>query len=335
MKDDEMLRDALLTIADRAHDPGPVAAGIAARARAHRQRRGLLVASAAAVTGAGVAVAVWPRTPASVLPQVAPAVSHTPAGTVAPLSHRPGWLPAGLAEVRRMGTVPGSGKVTQTRTWQRGADPNDMVHLFLVPRPDFEPHGYQTLTLGGRRAWAYPGPGKVFVEVDRNAILAMSVGRSDRTGEVARRVAASIEPDPSSVVGVSLAFGWVPERFTGPVRTELSGTATRPHEILRLDASVEAELVWEVSTSKGEPITLRGRPGSIHLGDPGVGCPDLPGNAVACRGMSAFARVELDDGRLLRVMIGPGETVSRAELIRITEELVLGPEPDTSWLPRR
>jgi hypothetical protein len=335
MTDDEMLRDALHTIADRAHDPGPVAAGIAARARARRQRRGLLVASAAAVTGAGVAVTVWPRTTAPVSSRVAPSTSPAPTGTRVPVGYRPGWLPAGFTEVRRMGTVPRTGPVSQTRTWHRGTNANDMIHLFLTPRAQFDPFGFESLTLGGRRAWAYKGPGKVFVEVDGEAILSVSVTRSDRTGEVARQVAASIEPDPSAVAEVSLAFGWVPERFTGPVSAELSGTAARWREVLRRDRSVEAELVWEVSTSKGEPITLRGRPGMIHMGDEGVGCPDLPGNSVACRGMSGFARVELGGGRLLRVLIQPGETVSRAELVRITEELVLGPEPDTAWLPPR
>jgi hypothetical protein len=242
-------------------------------------------------------------------------------------------LPAGFTEVRRMGTVPGTGPVSQTRTWQRGADREDMISLFLVPRSQFDTSGFESLTLGGRRAWGYPGSGKVFVEVGTDAIVSVSGGRSDRTGQVARQLAASIEPDPSAAVGVSLSFGWVP--FTGTVSAELSGTTARWREVLRLDRAIEAELVWEVSTSKGEPITLRGRPGSIHTGDPDVGCPDLPGNAMACRGMSAFARVELDGGRLLRVMIGQGETVSRADLIRITEELAVGPEPDTAWLPRQ
>ncbi|GIE31820.1 hypothetical protein Ait01nite_048650 [Actinoplanes italicus] len=330
-----MLRDALATVADRAHDPGPVAAGIAARARAHRQRRGLLVASAAAVTGTGVAVAVWPRTPTKILPDRKPAVSPRPTATRAPVGYRPGWLPAGLTEVGRMGTVPGTGPVSQTRTWQRGADGDDMVHLFLVPRSQFDPSGFDPLTLGGRRAWAYPGPGKVWVEVDDRSFLSVSVGRSDRTGQVARQVAASIEPDPSAVAEVSLAFGWLPETFTGPVSAGLSGTAVRWHEVLRRDRAIEAELVWEVSTAKGEPVTLRGRPGAIHLGDTHLGCPDLPARLSACRGASASARVDLGDGRLLRVMIGAGYAVSRTDLIRITEDLIVGPEPDTTWLPAR
>ncbi|MEU4619673.1 hypothetical protein AB0G04_06810 [Actinoplanes sp. NPDC023801] len=330
-----MLRDALHTIAGRAHDPGPVAARVAARARAHRQRRGLLVASAAAVAGAGAAVAVRPRTPGPDLPRVTPTASGPPAGTRAPLAFRPGRLPAGFAEIRRMGTVPGSGPVSQTRTWQRGTDPEDMVHLFLVPRSQFDTFGFESLTLGGRRAWANAGPGKIWVEVDEKSMVSVSVGRSDRTGRLAREIAASIEPDPGAGVAVSLSFGWLPDRFTGPVSAELSGTADRWQEILRMDRAIQAELVWEVSTSKGEPVTLRGRPGWIHPGDPDAGCPDLPGNAVACRGMSAFARIDLGQNRLLRVLVDPGATVNRTELVRITEELTLGPEPDTAWLPRR
>ena len=150
-----------------------------------------------------------------------------------------------------------------------------------------------------------------------------------------RQVAASIEPDPSAVAEVSLAFGWLPATFTGPVSAELSGTAGRWREVLRRDRAIEAELVWEVSTAKGEPVTLRGRPGAIHLDRTDVGCPGLPARLSACRQASASARVDLGGGRLLRVMIGAEYTVSREDLIRITEDLVVGPEPDTTWLPAR
>jgi hypothetical protein len=343
MRDEEKLRDALSTIAGRAPDPGPVAAGITARTRAHRQRRGLLVASAAAVSGVGVAVAAWPRTPAPVpTPQPGvPAVSGPPAGTRAPIGYRPAWLPAGFAEVSRIGSVPGSGPVSQTRSWRRGTDPDDQIHLFLLPRSAFDPAGFDAVTLGGRRAWAAPGPGKVWVEVDDGLMLSVSVGRSDRTGQVARRVAASIEPDPGAVVAVSLAFGWVPDRFTGTVIAGQSGTADRAGEMLRRNGkdggrvAVEAELVWEVSTAKGEPVTLRGLPGALYPGDPDRGCPDLPAAHATCGGLPPFARVEVQPGRLLRVTIGPGYEVTRAELTRIIEEITLGAAPDTSWLPPR
>jgi hypothetical protein len=332
MRDEEMLRDALSTIAGRAHDPGPVADGIAARARSHRQRRGLLVASAAAVTGVASAAALWPRPHA---PQPPAVVTSPSPSTVTPIAYRPTWLPAGFAEVSRARTGP----VSQTRTWQRGDDPDDRILLFLVPRSGFDPAGFESTMLGGRRAWVVPGPGKVWVEADDDLMISVSVPRSDTDGQVTRRVAASIVPDPGAVAAVSLSFGWLPERFTGPVTAELSGTAGRWRESLRLSRAplspIEAELVWETSTSKGTPTTLRGRPGWLYLSEPDAGCPDLPQTEYTCPDFSAFARVDLEGGQLLRVKIRMGYEVSRAELIRIFEEIVLGPAPDTSWLPRR
>ncbi|BEL08543.1 hypothetical protein Q0Z83_067340 [Actinoplanes sichuanensis] len=319
-----MLRDALSTIADRAHDPGPVAAGIAARARTHRQRRGLLVASAAAVTGVVGAVALWPRRDA---PQP-PAVLPTPSSGL-PITYRPTWLPEGFVEVSRSGTGP----TRQTRTWQRD---DQRILLFLVPRSGFDGAGYRPATLGGRRAWVLPGPGKVWVEVDGGLMISVSVPLSDPDGRIAQRIAASIEPEPGAVAAVSLSFGWLPSRFTGPATAELSGTAGMWREGISVGAPlaiVEAELLWEWSTSKGDPATMRGRPGSVYLGDPNVGCPDLPGTEQTCPILPAFARVEFEGGRILRVKIGRGYDVSRAELIRIMDEIVLGPEPDTSWLP--
>ncbi|MEU4154891.1 hypothetical protein [Actinoplanes sp. NPDC026670] len=329
MRDEDMLRDVLSTIAGRAHDPGPVAAGITARARAHRQRRGLLVASAAAVTGVAGAVALWPR-PHN--PQ-APAVAPSPAPSAEPpISYRPAWLPAGFVEVSRSS----AGPATQTRTWQRG---DDRILLFVTPRSEFDPAGFESVILGGRQAWAHQGPGKVFVEVGDGLVVSVSVPRTDSDGAVARKVAASIVPDPGAVAVVSLSFGWLPARFVRPVRAELSGTADRWREAIRVDGSpealnmIEAELVWEWSTSKGTPATLRGLPGAVYLGDPNVGCPDLPGAEKTCPTFSAFATVDLGGGRILRIKIGLGYEVSRTELIRITNEIVLGPAPDTSWLP--
>jgi hypothetical protein len=325
MRDDEMLREALSTIAGRAHDPGPVADGIAARARVHRQRRGLLVASAAAVTGVAGAAALWPRPHAPRPPAVVPSPSPEP-----PVAYRPTWLPTGFTEVSRAR----SGAVAQTRTWQRGDDENDRVLLFLLPRSGFDPAGFEPVTLGGRRAWVLPGPGKIWVEVEDGLMISVSVPRSDKDGQVSRRVAASIVPDPGAVAEVSLAFGWLPARFSGPVDAELSGTSGQWRESISVGAPrsvVEAELVWEVSTSKGTPTTLRGLPGAVYLDD--TDCPDLQAAADGCPGFSAFASVELGASRILRVKIGQGYEVSRTDLIRIMEEIVLGPAPDTSWLP--
>lgn len=329
MRDEDMLRDALSAIAGRAHDPAPVAAGIEARARAHRQRRGLLVASAAAVTGVAGAAALWPRPHTPQPPAVIPTPS--PSATL-PVSYRPTWLPDGFVEVSRSGTGPES----QTRTWQRG---DDRILLFLTSRSRFDPAGFQPAVLGGRRAWVVPGPGKVWVETGDGLMAGVSVPRLDPTGETTRRIAASIVPDPGAVAAVSLSFGWLPERFGGPISAELSGTSEHWHETLRVGGSpealtaIEAELLWEISTSKGTPATMRGLPGFVHLGDSGVGCPDLPASASNCPEFSAFARVEFAGSRILRVKIGMGYEVSRAELIRIMDEIVLGPEPDTSWLP--
>ena len=49
-----------------------------------------------------------------------------------------------------------------------------------------------------------------------------------------------------------------------------------------------------------------------------------------------YARGMLDvgDGRNLYVYIPLPQKVSRNDLIRIVDELIIGPAPDTTWLPR-
>ncbi|MBW6438673.1 hypothetical protein KZ829_33595 [Actinoplanes hulinensis] len=345
---DNMLRDALTTIADRAHDPGPVAARITARTRVHRQRRGLLVAAAAvAGTTAGTAVLLGrtPRVvsdPPSVSPPVSPSISPLPAptGTRVPLLFRAAWMPTGYAETARDATLPGA-PVRQARSWQRG---DDVIHLFLHPRTEEELAGRTTSTIGGRRAWLTDNPGQplqVHLDAAEGMLLGIAIDKAGDRARTAQRIAASIEPDGVSECAVSLALGWLPDRLTGTVTASLNGTRTDWSESLILESGqgrLDVSLAREVSTPKGEPATLRGVPGTVFMGGEIKDCgdavvPPTDGPPATCRGrVASSARIELGGSRILRVTTWA--EVTRDELIRIMNELVVGPEPDVSWLPR-
>ncbi|MEV0898243.1 hypothetical protein [Actinoplanes sp. NPDC049802] len=346
---DEMLRDALTSIADRAHDPGPVAAGIAALARVRRQRRGLLVAAAAvAGTAAGTAVLLRPAAeraaPVAAPPTPSPTVSKTPAETRVPLLYRVGWVPTGYAETGRTATLPGTGPGRQTRSWQRGDDDTDLIHLFLQPRTEDALAGRTQGTIGGRRCWQTTDPEQplqIFLDAGDGMLLGVFVVKAADRAKTARRVADSIEPDGASVCAVSLVFGWLPERLTGPVTASINGDRSGWTESLSLESGegrLDVTLLREVSTPKGEPATLRGVPGTVLMGGEIQDCgdaisppPDDP--AATCRGrVASSARIDLGGTRILRVTTRA--EVTREELIRIMNELVLGPKPDVSWLPR-
>jgi hypothetical protein len=179
----------------------------------------------------------------------------------------------------------------------------------------------------------------VWMEAGDGLMISVSVPRSDTDGRVTRRVAASIVPDPGVVAAVSLSFGWLPERFTGPVhrraeryRRPVAGkppARRRSGQRGRGGTRLRGVHVEGDADDPARPVR------SPLPRPPARRVPRPPPERVEVRIFRAFARADLDGGRLLRVKIGLGYEVSRAELIRIIEEIVIGPAPDTSWLPRR
>jgi hypothetical protein len=79
-----------------------------------------------------------------------------------------------------------------------------------------------------------------------------------------------------------------------------------------------------LSSDHVQPAQLRGRSGYV-LGP------------FSYYGSSNFATlVELDDGRWLQVRSYPGVNLDDPEvMIQITNELVIGPNPDLAWIGRR
>ncbi|KHD73390.1 hypothetical protein [Actinoplanes utahensis] len=352
------LHDALLTIAGRAHDPAPLATRIMTRSRNQRQRRSLLVAAAAAGTAAAGGIAAWPRRPAppappattaglpsSPAPSLSPSPSAGPAAARATMLYRPTWMPTGYAETSRVATVPGTGPVAQTRSWLRGSDEEHPIHLFLGARTADSVTGMKPGTLGGRKAWLNPdgaNPHQVSVEVGDGLILNVSVHQEKDRVEIARHVAASIRPDGQSAVAVSLSFGWLPENCGGPLQVDVNGTGRAYDQALRRRETggedrdaVEAlltSLTWP--DRDAEKVTLRGRPGLLWAYEEAPCSSDSPaGSATSCGFRVPNAVVDLG-GRRLHVRLMPWASKRREDLIRVVDEIRIGPAPDVSWLPR-
>lgn len=349
------LHDALADIAGRAHDPAPLAARIMAGSRTRRQRRGLLVAAAAAGTVAAGAVAVWPRRPENPAPPTlsvpsgptsAPAPVPSPSGSPivshALMVYRPTWMPTGYVEVSRLASVPGTGPIDQTRSYERAGDADHPIHLFLAPRDPALTAGMTATTLGGRRAWLNrdpQNPAHVLMEVDNDLVLSIAVHREKDRAEIARHIAASIRPDAQSAISSALAFGWLPETSRGTVTMGLDGTALRFEQTLKSTGttSVEASISWrKYPAGDAERLTLRGRPARLRPGKE-VPCPATPppDGTIACGTALPYALVDLGGGRTLHVSL-PGKVTpsSRADLIRVVEEIRIGRDPNVSWLPR-
>ncbi|WP_328467824.1 hypothetical protein OHA21_50100 [Actinoplanes sp. NBC_00393] len=316
MSHDEQLRALFSDIAGQAHDPARLAPEIVARARTHRQRRGLLMAAGAAGTtavlgGTGVAGWLWSS-------RTTP-VAEGP-GIRVPLRYGLGWVPAGFAEESRSATVPGSGVEEQGRNW-RG---DGQIYLQLEPAQMNLRRHLRTTTIAGRLAWDFPGEPshQIYLEIDDETWLMVGARVPGNKADVARKLAESVTAESSAVCEVSLTFGWLPERFAG-VRTIGLG---------RIAKSTNETLIVQ---HKDGPARIVVQMGPIPEPSPGGTRATVRGHdALVREGSVPLVDVDLGGDRRLRLSGLSPQDVTLEELIHVANEVRIGRPPDTSWLQR-
>jgi hypothetical protein len=362
MVTDEMIRAALERIAERAPDGVGLRAGLAGRARLRRQRRTIVLAggAAAATVAAGVpAATLWPRRKA---PAVAPSEPAQPPNRI-PLRWRPAWLPDGLVELRRSASF--DDEVTE---WLRGWGPHPTydrgrkglpaVVLWMARDRDLPKIG-RPVSING-------GPGRIHNDAGApecgvlwlgapGQLLTVSVTKMPPTGdpeEIGLRVARSVVADPLAVCEVTVAFGWLPPGYGDTQQTFDLGVSVKPGEPVTPAARVESVFLRPANAAPAALATLtigvdRPRP----EGAQDVTVRGRPGWLVWNEQDESVVYVRLDDGRPLVLTVEvaqihgavhmplPSDRNRRAwtrdELLRVVDEIRLGPVPDLSWVGRR
>ena len=338
---DALLRSALEEMAGRAPDAERVRHGLAARARAHRQRRALLLAGGAATVAAaaggavGLGVLRGERStgpgdgpPAPILPSPRPGPPAGEGNFLVPMHHRPTWLPDGFREFARGANILGN-RLIQARVWQtteRMAWPGFvMPHVQLFVTPDAElGSGEPVLVNGIKGLIGTDGPRTAMVAwpLASGFSLAVVVGEMERPVDTALRVARSVVADNVSSLEVALDLGWLPDRIRGDRSAQLERIGSGVDRRVQISSESYTPVLLlflsreEKAREDGEPNQLRGRTGRIGGG---------------------WAQVELDDGRLLGLSLTGVDALEPTvrELRRIVDEVRIGPEPYTGWAGER
>lgn len=361
---EDKIREALLAIADRAPHPVRVSAGLADRRRAHRQRRALLVAGAtgAVAVTAGGAVALTrlaerrPNTgivppggatpspsasPTSPPPGTLPTPSPEPAprggNTFVPMKYRPTWLPEGLGELERSVTVSGGDPYNQRRMWQAGASGAN-AYLDTASTKPQSLKGWKPVTVQGNRGWTDTDQGPTYrgasvIWQDDAGVwfsVLLNTGPDDDAREMAMRIAESVVPDGVAGCEVFLSFGWLPDRLRGGVQQLGYSTGvgawsadffTGDHDGIEVGVWIgpEVDLV-----APSQPVTVRGRRGK--------------------KASFTYAGGGKNDGGKVFVDLGPvglslssfsKSPVSLDDLVRIADDMRIGPDPYLGWSGQR
>jgi hypothetical protein len=346
IKDDE-IRAAFLRLADRAPHPARVQARLQRSARAHRQRRALLVAGGVAV-GAGVTGGIV-TVGARVLrgPDFGPDVRTAgnlsdpvawpaQAGNVAiALRYRPQWLPEGFVELERATTVDAeAGQLRQRRAWYpEGTAPQDLqaeqphIYLDLVPATHWEIAGWRSpVRINGARGGLGPeGSTPVLLwEAGGGLNLGLSVSGFPDSRATALAIARSIVPDAVSTVEIALSFGWRPEVAGGVLDYETGPGGSSIGLVVDRTEVLNVTIDRQTSDAAYEtrPVPLRGGTGRLFAG----------GDAV-------IVWLTLPDGRLLQASAerapAVGVFVTEDDVRRMVDELHIGPRPANEWIGTR
>ncbi len=355
---DEEIRAALDRVVARAPDPARIRAGFASRARAHRQRRALLVAGGAlAAAGAlGVpSILAWRdrrgqgpgdgtvpitpdvRTPPNLGPAVAEPIPNAAVQRVA-MRYRPSWLPEGYVEMSRTASVGSDASNYQSREWMRvqdaaetpdkNSEPPPYIRLVLVPASRLELGDWRIpAKINGADGGVSLEDGQipqVIWRIGNGLHLAVQVGSVGDDRTVALWIARSVEPDGVAGVECPLRFGWLPESLTGEHQVSL----TQWGDTWRATLQVISDRIEVASVVYGQGITLppdgtesmvRGRQGIVRSYENGGG----------------WAYVFLNDGRDLLVSIASGSGVAVDDVVRIADKLDLGPPLYHGWIGQR
>ncbi|MEU4428761.1 hypothetical protein AB0F81_49815 [Actinoplanes sp. NPDC024001] len=279
MVDEQRISDAYEAIAGLAPSPERVRAGIAARARVHRQRR-LLLAGAGVVT-AGVAVGVPLAAGGRRGAQMPVATLPPPVPQDAPLQYTPSWFPPGISEQFRsvrFDTAQGPLLGPQPRAFQgstrywlpdgvhytaAGAEPPGVMLAVNEVPPE---GGGETVDIGG-----LPG----------NLLVADTASVEWRSGEFGANLLLTVSglPDPvnlalrmarsvvytSALMSVTMRSPWVPSRLAGYTVAAVHPAANGWRQSLTHCSATGGEVVQIVAESGSVADEF-----TIHLAQPGT-----------------------------------------------------------------
>ena len=335
MTDSNAIRDAINAIADRAHPPQRIRAAVEARSRFYRQRRLVLRTTGAAATAAvagigGVGVYRLTRRGGTGFPSI---VGGPGGGWLhAEPRWRPGWLPDGFGLTSLGAVVDGDTAVVATRTWTRPQQTGQRTTPFIGLTTGWsDPYAPGSVT-GETRAVDVDGTAGELRTLDDGAgvwltwqpagepklTVSVSLPGADSEEEraVATRVAESLRRDPETVP-IGPRAGWLPPEF-----------ATRPwmFTLAELDGTWAQHIT--VSTPSTELIVAMG---------PGVGRSwnTDGGRQIRIGGVDAWLGPDNSAWLLMPFPGGIDVLVSTfttgADLVRIVENLDVGPVPDMTW----
>jgi hypothetical protein len=361
----EEIRAALERLAWQAPGPERVASNLSRRIKRYRQRRTLLtvgtVAAGSLVVGVPAYLVLRPdRDPPPIgkLPTPPPEPSPGTGNPRARMFVRPTWLPEGLIEVGREGStgahprqsrrwaVPEILDATQTgnleavaRTPQVGLEvrPVDPPVEYPSPWPiespppttRYEPLGRPpNTTVQGRPAYigeSGPRSCEAYWQRHDGLLVSLHVGNTggDLT-ETIRRIAESVVDDDIAGVEAGVSFGWLPPRVpASPLIVSAFGTGDVWTQTIRTLGNDAPTVVAEIGTYPFEAgfdnptkVTVRGTAAEYALGS---------------------LRVRLDSARWLHV-VGPNVADAdqeRRDVLRIADEIVIGPPAYREWMGRR
>lgn len=330
MIDDVAIRSAIEAIADEARPGTRIRADLHRRVRRHRQRR--LILRVAGVGAAAGLASVW----ASELirdDRRFPQVTGGPGGgwLDAPLRFRPSWLPTGYGEATLGAVVAGDTAAVVSRTWADPASTTNSVSLTM---------GWSDVYAGSPAAShtasveVHGVPGTFTEHPDGSADLqwqpagepklTVSVGHHHGR-DVALRIARSLVPDHASL-SIGPRLGWLPaDLATRPWMFSVTYDNTNWMQsiVIRLPDGTELDI------SMGPSVDL-----------------DLPPDARRIKVHGVDARYATPSPDQITFTTADGVKVwlqldrrhaatTPDDLVKIAEQLDLGPWPDMSWLGTR
>jgi len=350
------IRAALDRLATRAPDPGRVRAGLAGRARARRQRRLILAAggtvAVAGTLGPALLLGRHERTadpdvrPAPNLGPVAPEPAPSGGNVRVPMLYRPTWLPDGYVEEDRVAAARGGVPDYQWRRWVRHMPPGTVTYWFSTIELMLFPTRWPLVFRGAAPAKIHGVDGRVVLSNDYRtttvvwpvtgelslAVIVEHAGVDHR--DVALRVARSVAVDGVAGVESPLDFGWLPAGL--PAWREVSlypggegwwatlsvvddGQLESSNRVDRMPIII-VQLTSAARMPSGRRATIRGRPGVV--------------NSYGASG-GGYAAVRLDGGLTLHAERVSDTSSPLEDLLRVVEELRIGPPPYRGWFERR
>ncbi|WP_433616425.1 hypothetical protein ACQP2P_14650 [Dactylosporangium sp. CA-139114] len=340
--EDDAIRGAVAAIADRAHAPQRITAGLDARTRVMRQRRLVLRAAGAAVAvaavGGGLEVyrsaagtgAGRPEEPGSPkAPGGFPKVAGGPGGgwLEAAATWRPTFLPDGYGQVMASVLVSGGAAAATSRGWAPapGTDTTGASVTLIVGDDGPPRHTGGTVSINGVEAEVLDrieaASGVTWVPAGGQRLTVIVTG-SDRTVErdLAVAVAESLRPD-STKIAVGPRLGFLPEPYKSgswwyTARADLYGPAwsvdlavNGPGSSLTLVFGPAVQRSFDPAGA--EPVRVRGADGLLSKGGDQLFVPQ--------------------DGYNLSITAPqPG-----LDLPVVAQALDVGPVPDISWYGSR